>query len=130
LKKEGFEITFSHNGDVYVNADKTKIDRAFYNLLINAINYSGDSRNILVEQAVTGKSARISVIDYGEGIAQADLPFIWDRYFKSGRTHKRAVTGSGLGLSIVKKIIDIHGGTYGVVSDTGKGSTFWFELGI
>jgi len=73
---------------------------------------------------------RISVIDYGEGIAETDLPFIWDRYYKSGKAHKRAVTGSGLGLSIVKKIIDIHGGKYGVVSETGKGSTFWFELGL
>jgi signal transduction histidine kinase len=130
LKKEGFEITFSHNGDVYVDADKAKIDRAFYNLLINAINYSGDNRNILVEQTITGNRARISVIDYGEGIAQADLPFIWDRYFKSGKAHKRAVTGSGLGLSIVKKIIDIHGGTYGAASESGKGSTFWFEIGL
>jgi signal transduction histidine kinase len=130
LKKEGFEITFSHNGDVYVNADKAKIDRAFYNLLINAINYSGESRNILVEQTVTGNRARISVIDYGGGIAKADLPFIWDRYFKSGEAHKRAVTGSGLGLSIVKKIIDTHGGTYGAASEAGKGSTFWFEIGL
>jgi len=130
LKKEGFEITFSHKGDVYVNADKAKIDRAFYNLLINAINYSGGSRNILVEQTISGNRLRISVIDYGEGIAQADLPFIWDRYYKSVKAHKRAVTGSGLGLSIVKKIIDLHGGTYGVASETGKGSTFWFEIGL
>jgi len=128
LKKEGFEIKFSHNGDVYVDADKAKIDRAFYNLLINAINYSGGSRNVLVEQTVAGNCVRISVIDYGEGIAAADLPFIWDRYYKSGKAHKRAVTGSGLGLSIVKKIIDIHGGKYGVVSEIGNGSTFWFEL--
>jgi len=71
---------------------------------------------------------RISVIDSGEGIAEADLPFIWDRYYRSGEAHKRAVTGSGLGLSIVKKIIDTHDGKYGVVSETGKGSTFWFEL--
>jgi len=130
LKKEGFEIAFSHNDDVYVDADKVKINRAFYNLLINAINYSGESRNILVEQTIIGNRVRISVIDYGEGIAEADLPFIWDRYFKSGKAHKRAVTGSGLGLSIVKKIIDIHGAQYGVVSETGKGSTFWFELGL
>ena len=129
LKKEGFKITFSHNSDVYVDADKVKIDRAFYNLLINAVNYSDNSRNILVEQTITDNRVRISVIDYGEGIAESDLPFIWDRYFKSGKTHKRAVTGSGLGLSIVKKIIDIHNGKYGVISEIGKGSTFWFELG-
>jgi len=130
LKKEGFEITFSPDGDVYVDADKAKIDRAFYNLLINAINYSGDSRKIAVEQIIGDNSVRISVIDYGEGIAESDLPFIWDRYYRSGKAHKRAVTGSGLGLSIVKKIIATHGGTYGVASEPGKGSTFWFEIGL
>jgi signal transduction histidine kinase len=128
LKKERFEITFSNNGDVYVDADKVKINRVFYNLLINAVNYSGESRNVLVEQTIIGNHVRISVIDQGEGIAEADLPFIWDRYFKSGKSHKRAVTGSGLGLSIVKKIIDIHKTQYGVVSEIGKGSTFWFEI--
>jgi signal transduction histidine kinase len=133
LKKDGFEITFSHNGDVYVDADKAKIGRAFYNLLINAINYSGESRSILIEQAIANNRVRISVIDHGEGIAEADLPFIWDRYYKSGKTHKRAVTGSGLGLSIVKKIIDIHsihGAQCGVMSELGKGSTFWFEISL
>ena len=130
LKKEGFEITFSHDGDVYIDADKVKIDRVFYNLLINAINYSYKSRKILVEQTVADNSVRISVTDYGEGIAEADLPFIWDRYFKSGKSHKRAVTGSGLGLSIVKKIIEKHSGKYGVVSENGKGSTFWFEIAL
>jgi signal transduction histidine kinase len=128
LKREGFKIAFSHDGDAYVDADKAKIDRAFYNLLINAINYSGESRDILVEQTIAENRVRISVIDSGEGIAEADLPFIWDRYYKSGEAHKRAVTGSGLGLSIVKKIIDTHSGKYGVVSEIGKGSTFWFEL--
>jgi len=128
IKKEGFKITFSHNGDAHVDADKVKIDRAFYNLLINAINYSGQSRDILVEQTIVNNHVRISVIDRGEGIAENDLPFIWDRYYKSGKAHKRAVTGSGLGLSIVKKLIDIHGAQYGVISEIGKGSTFWFEL--
>jgi len=128
LEREGYKITFSHNGDIYIDADKIKIDRAFYNLLINAINYSGESRSILVEQTVTDNHVRISVIDNGNGISQADLPFIWDRYFKSGEAHKRAVTGSGLGLSIVKKIMDIHGAQYGVISESGKGSTFWFEI--
>jgi signal transduction histidine kinase len=130
LKKEGFEILFSHNGDIYVDADKTKIDRAFYNLLINAVNYSGESRNILVAQTTAGKNVRIEIKDYGEGIAEADLPFIWDRYYKSGKTHRRAVTGSGLGLSIVKKIIEVHDGRYGVISEAGKGSIFWFEIGL
>ena len=128
LKSEGFKITFSYVGDVYVDADRTKISRAFYNLLTNAINYSGVSRDISILQTVSDNRVRISVTDGGEGIAEEDLPFIWDRYYKSKKKHKRAVTGTGLGLSIVKKIIERHGGSYGVMSELGKGSTFWFEI--
>ena len=130
LRNDGFAITFSHEGDVYVDADEVKIGRAFYNLLINAVNYSGENRTVSVTQTVYDKRVRISVTDYGEGIAKEDLPFIWDRYFKSGKKHKRAVIGTGLGLSIVKKIIELHGGSYGVTSEPGKGSTFGFEMDV
>jgi signal transduction histidine kinase len=130
LKSEGFEIQFKHDCDVYVDADETKISRTFYNLLINAINYSGESRIITVVQAIKENLVRISVTDNGEGIAKEDMPLIWDRYYKSSKDHKRAVTGTGLGLSIVKKIIELHHGNYGVGSDLGKGSTFWFEIGL
>jgi signal transduction histidine kinase len=128
LKNEGFKIIFKYEGNVYINADEMKIDRAFYNLLINAVNYSGNSRTVIVSQSVTEGRVRVSVADEGEGIAEKDMPFIWNRYYKSGNKHKRAVTGTGLGLSIVKKIIEMHGGEYGATSEIGKGSTFWFEI--
>lgn len=130
LRNGRFEIIFTYNSEVFVNADETKIGRAFYNLLINAVNYSGDSRRIEVRQSITENRVRISIRDNGEGIAEDDLPFIWDRYYKSGRKHKRAVIGTGLGLFIVKKVIELHGGTYGVISEIDKGSTFWFEIQI
>jgi len=130
LKNEKFEILFGHDDDIYVCADETKIGRVFYNLLINAINYSGESRQITVVQTAAGGRVKISVTDHGEGIAEEDLPFIWDRYYKNSQKHKRAVTGTGLGLSIVKKIIDLHGGCCGVATEIGKGSTFWFEIEI
>jgi signal transduction histidine kinase len=130
LESEGFEIDFHYDGDVFVPADETKIDRVFYNLLINAANYSGNCRKITVTQTENAAEnrVRITVSDGGEGIAAEDLPYIWERYYKNGKKHKRAVTGSGLGLSIVKKIIEMHGGSYGVTSAFGKGSEFWFEL--
>ena len=133
LKSEGYQILFESSGNtdyIYVDADETKISRAFYNLLVNAINYSGQSKVISVGQAEYGNRVRISVTDDGEGITSEDLPFIWDRYYKSSKAHKRALTGTGLGLSIVKKIVELHGGSYGVTSEIGKGSTFWFELHI
>ena len=128
LSSEGYEIKFYSSADVFVDADEIKINRAFYNLLINAVNYSGQSRVISVRQFVLGNRVNISVTDGGEGVAEGDLPFIWDRYYKSAGSHKRAVTGTGLGLSIVKRIIELHGGRYGAVSKIGEGSTFWFEI--
>ncbi len=130
LATEGYEISFEAEEDVCVNADKAKIDRAFYNLLINAVNYTGDSKKIYVRQKTDENAVRISITDCGDGISQEDLPVIWDRYYKSAKPHKRGVTGTGLGLSIVKKIIGLHGGRYGVESAPGHGSTFWFELKI
>ena len=70
--------------------------------------------------------ARIEVIDYGKGIKEEDLSHIWDRYFSS-RNNKKGLS-SGLGLSIVKKIVELHNGKYGVESKIGKGSIFWVEL--
>jgi len=128
LKNEGFEIQFKHVGNVYVGADETKIGRAFYNLLINAVNYSGEDKTIIVSQTIRGDHVRISVTDNGEGISKEEMPLIWDRYYKSGKNHIRAVAGTGLGLSIVKKIVELHLGNYGVGSEIGKGSTFWFEI--
>jgi len=150
LENEGFKIIFKNsninsgmnngvndgvnneinNGDVYVDADEIKISRAFYNLLINAVNYSGDNRIITVAQSTTETTVKISVTDSGEGISEDELPFIWDRYYKSAKRHKRPVTGTGLGLPIVKKVIELHGGKYGVVSEAGRGSTFWFEIEV
>ena len=59
---------------------------------------------------------------------EEQLKYIWDRYYKENKAHKRAQVGTGLGLSIVKGVIELHGGTYGVLSSEGKGSVFWFEI--
>jgi signal transduction histidine kinase len=99
-------------------------------MLINAVNYSGLNRLITVTQTGGEKNVRISVTDGGEGISQEELPYVWERYYKSSKNHVRAVTGSGLGLSIVKKIIELHGGMCGVKSEPGAGSTFWFEISL
>ncbi|MCL2223974.1 MAG: HAMP domain-containing histidine kinase [Defluviitaleaceae bacterium] len=128
LKNQNYHIEFNHSADIFIEADENKINRAFYNLLVNAVNYAGEDRKISVVLSEENGTARVSVTDNGEGIAAEDLPLIWDRYYKSGKAHKRAITGTGLGLSIVKKILELHGGTCGVESEQGRGSTFWFSL--
>ena len=129
-KKDGYVIDFDFGDSVYADADELKITQAFYNLLINAVNYSGENRHITVRQSVLDGYVKIEVTDEGEGISPEDLPFVWERYYKVDKKHKRPVAGTGLGLSIVKKIIEMHKGKYGAVSKTGEGSTFWFEIGI
>ena len=128
LKNEGYDLSFEYDSEAYADADETKIGRAYYNLLINAVNYSDGNRLIKVAQTVRGNRVRISVTDSGEGIAAEEIGSIWDRYYRSGESHKRAVVGTGLGLSIVKKIIELHDGNCGVESEPGMGSTFWFEI--
>jgi len=128
LINKDYEIEYIHGEDIIIEADEMKINRAFYNLLVNAINFAGVDHKVLVELLKKDTDTRVSVTDHGEGISKEELPYIWDRYYKSGKAHKRPVTGTGLGLSIVSKIIGLHGGTCGVDSETGKGSTFWFEL--
>ena len=130
LKKSGYNFTFTYDKEVTIKADEIKITQVFYNLLINAINYTGADKTISVHQILSDDSVRIEVRDTGEGIKEETLPYIWDRYYKADKNHKRAVTGTGLGLSIVKKIIELHGGNYGVNSEIGIGSTFWFSLKI
>lgn len=124
---EGYTINFENDGDVFINADSIKISQVLYNLINNAINYTGEDKTVTVRQKVNGNTVRIEISDTGEGIDEENIKFIWDRYYKVDKTHKRPVSGTGIGLSIVKNILELHGFKYGVVSQKGEGSTFYFE---
>lgn len=127
-EKEGYHITFEYDQEVKVYADALKISQVVYNLINNAINYTGADKKVAVKQKIVNNKVRIEVIDTGGGIAEENLPYIWDRYYKVDKTHKRASIGTGLGLSIVRNILEAHHATYGVHSELHKGSTFWFEI--
>ncbi len=128
--QDGYDIEFIAEEDVYVEADSVMILQVVYNLVNNAINYTGEEKKVLVRQSVSGGKVRLLVTDTGNGIERDDIPLIWERYYKVDKTHKRATVGTGLGLSIVKEILELHGAQFGVVSAIGKGSTFWFELDV
>ena len=115
--------------DLYVLADKTKIEQVLYNLIINAIKHSGEGKKkILIKATATQKRVKVEVIDNGVGISKEDLEHIWDRYYKASDSFTRQVQGSGLGLSIVKNILIKHSSDFGVESELGMGSNFWFDL--
>lgn len=127
-EQDGYTILFEYRDNVMVFADEYKVYQVIYNLIINAINYSGEDKTVVVRQIVHGNVVRIEIEDHGNGIAKDELDNIWDRYYKVDKNHKRAVQGTGLGLSIVQNILELHGARYGVNSTIGKGSIFWFEL--
>ncbi len=127
-EQEGYNISFKYDKNAYVYADRIKLGQVVYNFINNAINHCGEDKTVIVTQKVNDKRVRIEVTDHGEGIPEDKLEYIWDRYYKVDKDHKRGVIGTGLGLSIVKNILVLHGAKYGVKSKEGSGSTFWFEL--
>ena len=128
IRHEGYSIELQAEGEAFVRADRTMILQVIYNLINNAVNYTGESRRVVVTETVSEGRVRLSVADDGEGIPPEQIPAIWDRYYRVDKVHKRAVMGTGLGLSIVKSILETHGAAYGVDSAVGVGSIFWFEL--
>ena len=124
----GFTFTLETDGKAAVYADKGKIQQVLCNLLNNAINYSDEDRRIQVSVRSTQSGVRLSVTDHGIGIAPDKLEYVWQRYYRGDKNHRRSTVGSGLGLSIVREILELHHARYGVSSMLGEGSTFWFEL--
>lgn len=130
-KMTDYSITFQSEGTVWVKGDPLKLSQVIYNLVNNAITYTGEDKKVMIYQTVKEQRVRIEVVDTGEGIDPDRLNDIWERYYKVDKTHKRAQVGTGLGLSIVKSILDLHPGTtYGVQSKLHVGSRFWFEMDI
>ncbi len=131
VKRDGYVIDFIAEEHVAVCADERMILQVLYNLINNAINYTGNDKTVSIKQTVESCGiVKVSISDSGEGISKDDIDHIWDRYYKVDKTHARAVTGSGLGLSIVSKILQLHSASYGVETSALQGTTFWFSLKV
>lgn len=127
-EQKGYQITFLYDEEVQVCADEVKLSQVIYNLINNAITYTGKDKKIVVRQSFEVGQVKIEVQDTGAGIEKEKLPYVWERYYKVDKEHKRAQVGTGLGLSIVKTVLDKHEAHYGVESEVEKGSCFWFTL--
>ena len=129
-EKENYNFIFDVEKDYLIKADKTKIDQVIYNLLINAINYTGDDKKVIISIEEYKKYLRVKITDTGKGIKKEELDKIWDKYYTNEKNHKRNKIGTGLGLSIVKNILIKHKFKYGVTSKVNKGTTFYFDINI
>ena len=115
---------------VYVFADSGRLQQVLHNLLENSLRYTESGGRIVVRVASAPGEARIAVADTGVGIPEADLPFVFERFYRSKRSRAANPGGSGLGLSIVRWIVEAHKGKVTVESTVGKGATFTVHLPV
>ncbi len=115
---------------VYVFADGGRLQQVLHNLIENALQYGEPGGKIRVVVDAAPGEALLSVSDTGIGIPEADLPFVFERFFRSKRSRHANPGGSGLGLSIVRWIVEAHKGRVSVGSTVGKGSTFTVHLPV
>lgn len=116
--------------EAVVNADAEYLRTAVVNLLENAITYSGRGSSVTLSTSVEGGRARLSVRDTGPGIPPQARPHLFDRFYRVDPSRSKRLGGSGLGLSIVKEIVDAHGGAVELETEMGRGSTFTVVLPV
>ena len=127
---ENYTFHLDIEKDLYAEVDQLKVGQVFYNLIGNAVNYTGEDKQIYISLNQIENYVRFAVRDTGDGIKPEEAEGIWQRYYRSTQNHKRPIKGTGLGLSIVKAILEKHHLDYGVESETGKGSTFFVHFPV
>ena len=128
-KRISIELIFSQQA-LLVDADIDKIEQVIQNLIDNAIKFSHNNSSITISIVESSGKAFISVKDYGIGIPKESIPKIWDRFYKTDLSRGKDKTGTGLGLPIIKEILNAHGENINVISTEGVGTEFTFTLKI
>jgi two-component system sensor histidine kinase BaeS len=117
-----------------IAVDSGRVSQVFYNIIVNAIRYSAPQSIVnitTVQIEMAGRSwFKVSVADHGSGIAEEDIPYIFDHFYRGDKSRDRKSGGSGLGLAIVKQLVEIHGGQVTVESKLGEGSIFQILLPV
>jgi len=130
LKKKDIQVTANYESIPFIAFDKTRIAQVMDNLLSNAIKFSPQNATITVNVSIIQDNIRIEVMDEGIGIPEKHLPHIFGAFQKFRNKQSESEKSTGLGLSIVKRIIDAHGGSIHVESEANKGTTMAFFLPI
>ena len=123
-------VTFEGAEDVHVRGDRVRLRQVLLNILDNGVKYNREGGSVRILLARKGNQALISIHDTGFGIPEADLPHIFDHFYRVDKARNRSDGGSGLGLSLAKSFTVAHGGTLEVTSVEGTGSTFTIKLPV
>ncbi len=113
-----------------ISADKSKINQVIYNLINNAIEHTGDDLTVKISLKKEKDCYVVRITDSGKGIPEEEKKLVWNKYYKKDKRHKRNVIGSGIGLSIVKGILENHHFEYGIDSKINEYTTFYFKIKI
>ena len=127
--QEGIRMVFGQEEPVYVWADEFKTEQVIRNYVSNAIHHAAAEKVVEVKIVKEGKKARASVFNTGKPIPESDLCHIWEKFYKVDKAHTREYGGNGIGLSIVKAIMESFHQEYGV-KNYDNGVEFWFELDV
>ena len=131
LETKGIELVYANyvENDVVVIADGEQIRRVIHNIIGNAIKYMDKKRGIIqIRVKDVGDFIQVEIEDNGKGIGAKDLPYIFDRFYRTDISRNSSKGGSGIGLSIVKKILEDHGGKVWATSREGIGTIMYFVL--
>ncbi|MES2304907.1 MAG: ATP-binding protein [Gemmatimonadota bacterium] len=121
------EVSVGEDG-LTVRADRRRLGQILRNLVQNARRYSPDGGTVTLSASRVGEMVRLAVADTGIGIAPEHLPHVWERFYRVDGSRAKSTGGMGLGLALVSRLAAAQGGRVGVVSEAGRGSTFWVEL--
>jgi signal transduction histidine kinase len=127
FKKSGVRLSCDPQ-TVIVEADEDKLSQVFVNLLSNALKYTPSGGSVGITTTETARDVCVSIHDTGIGISAEDVPHIFERFYRTDESRSRLTGGSGIGLTIVKTILDAHGGSISVTSQPGLGSEFTVSL--
>ena len=127
MTEKGYVLEKKIPASAMVLCDERMLEQILYNLMGNAFSYTGEDKKVSVRVEKLDDGVKVSVSDTGKGIAPSEKDKVWDRYYRASQT-KRAVMGSGIGLSIVKQLYEVNNAKYGIDSVVNRGSTFWFIL--
>ncbi len=114
--------------DLYVTCDRDRIVQVLVNLMSNAVKFSNAGQSVTISAVEAGEFVEFRVKDRGRGIPADQVSSVFEKFKQVSAQDARNMGGTGLGLNICKSIVELHGGTIGVESEVGQGSTFWFRL--